>query len=72
MVVKFSSLMDTTFVDLEAIEESIEIDLSPYFIDDDFDTALLQFDWSIQSYEGHELSIKLQFENPLYVSMYLN
>ena len=72
MVVKFSQTMDTTFVNLEAIQESIEIDLSPYFIDDDFDTALLQFDWSIQSYKGDEMSIKLQFENPLYVSMYLN
>ena len=47
MVVKFSSTMDTTFVNLKAIEESIEIDLSPYFIDDDFDQALLHFDWEI-------------------------
>jgi len=39
--------MDTTFVNLKAIEESIEIDLSPYFIDDDFDQALLHFEWEI-------------------------
>ena len=53
---------------IEDIEESIEIDLSPFYIDDDFDEHLLQFEWSVTSYEDNFLSIKLQFENPLYVS----
>jgi hypothetical protein len=50
MVVKFSSTMDTSFTDMKAIEESIEIELNPYFIDEDFDPTLLNFNWTIESY----------------------
>ena len=37
MTIKFSQDMDTSSIDLDTIAKSMEIDLSPYFIDDDFD-----------------------------------
>ena len=53
--------MDTTSFDLEMIEQSIEIDLSPYFIDDEFDDNLLAFTWEITSFDDDLLCIKLKF-----------
>lgn len=52
MEITFSQTMDTASEDLKTIAESMQIDLSPYYIDDDFDEKLLEFDWEIHSYEG--------------------
>lgn len=40
-------------------------------IDDDFDESLLSFNWHVKSFAGNRLEVKLQFDNPLYISMYL-
>lgn len=71
MTILFSQKMDTSTVELNTIAKSMEIDLSPYFIDDDFDEKLLEFEWEIVSFEDDQMDIKLKFVNPLYISMYL-
>lgn len=39
--------MDTSSVQLDEIQKSIELNYSPYFIDDDFDESFYAFDWEI-------------------------
>ena len=68
MTILFSQDMDTFTVELDTLAKSMEIDISPYFIDDDFDQTLLEFEWEIVSFEDDQMDIKLKFVNPLYIS----
>ena len=55
MDIKFSQTMDTTNVDLEIIEQSIDIVLIPYFLEDKFEESLLDFTWEVKSFDGDQL-----------------
>ena len=47
--------MDTTNVDLEIIEQSMDIVLIPYFLEDKFEESLLDFTWEVKSFDGDQL-----------------
>ena len=68
MKIKFSQKMDTEFLSIEAIKDSIELRLDPFMIPEDFDENLLKFSWILTSYTEDEMMIKINFDHPVQIS----
>lgn len=47
----------------------MELELLPYDTPEGFDFSKLDFDWEVKSFDGDKLEFKIDFTNPLYVSI---